>query len=169
MQQKSLYILTAIMLLVTTSPVCSFGAQKAVRLGYLQSDLHQLAAFIALEKGYFQEEGVPVIVGGIFKAGPEEMSAFAGGDLDVGYVGAAPAVVAAANLATDIKIIAQVNLEGSAIVVRKDSGISSLDDLKGKTVAVPGYAQVQDFLLRLALTQKNIPLSSIGSIIIKPP
>lgn len=147
----------------------AFGAVGAVRIGYLQSDLHQLAVFVALEKGFFLEEGVHVTIGGIFKAGPEEMTAFASGGLDVGYVGEAPAVVAVGNKAAGVKIVAQANLEGSAIVVRKDSGIQSVKDLVGKTVAVPGYAQVQDFLLRKALAQNNILAKSVNVIIIKAP
>ena len=144
------------------------SAQK-IRMGYLQSDLHQLAAFVALEKGLFKKHGVDVEVAGVFKAGPEEMSAFSGKSLDIGYVGAAPATVAVANKVADVKIIAQVNLEGSGIVVHKDSLINKVDHLIGKTIAVPGYAQVQDFLLRKILIKKNIPLEKVGIIIIKVP
>jgi NitT/TauT family transport system substrate-binding protein len=97
------------------------------------------------------------------------MSAFASSDLDFGYVGEAPATVAVANKVADVKIIAQANLEGSAIVIFKDSGIKSIKDLVGKTVAVPGYATVQDFLLRKALTNNNIPIKAVNVIIIKPP
>ena len=144
-------------------------AAKEIRLGYLQSDLHHLAAFVALEKGFYKKEGLDVVVGGIFKAGPEEMSAFASKDIDFGYVGEAPATVAVLNKAADVKIIAQANLEGSAIVVHKGSGINSLKGLVGKTVAVPGYATVQDFLLRKALNDARIPVKNVNTIIIKPP
>jgi NitT/TauT family transport system substrate-binding protein len=138
-------------------------------MGYLQSDLHQLAAFVCLDKGFYRAEGVDVTVAGVFKAGPEEMSAFASRDLDFGYVGEAPAAVAVANKVADVKIIAQANLEGSAVVVRKDSGLRRLKDLVGKTVAVPGYATVQDFLFRRALSNSGIDLKSVNTIIIKPP
>jgi len=153
-------------------PVCalmlggaSHGADRAIRLGYLQNDLHQLACFIALKNGYFSEEGLNVEVAGIFKAGPEEMSAFAAGELDVGYVGLAPATVAVANGTARVKIIAQANLEGSAIVTGKASGIRALKDLIGKTVAVPGYATVQDFLVRRSLTAANISVKSVNIIL----
>jgi len=145
------------------------AAAPPMRMGYLQSDLHQLAAFVALQKGFYKKEGLEVKVGGIFKAGPEEMTAFASGALDVGYVGAAPAVVAVANKVAQVKIVAQVNLEGSAIVVGENSPIKALPDLAGKTVAVPGYGQVQDFLLRLALDKNKISQKAVNSIIIKPP
>ena len=97
------------------------------------------------------------------------MSAFASKDIDFGYVGEAPATVAVLNKAADVKIIAQANLEGSAIVVHKSSGIKGLQDLAGKTVAVPGYATVQDFLLRKALNDAHIPVKNVKAIIIKPP
>ena len=166
---KILFMISIAFLMIFLLPFHPlFGMQK-VRIGYLQSDLHQLAVFVALEKGLFQQEGIDITIGGIFKAGPEEMTAFASGELDIGYVGEAPATVAVANKVADVKIIAQVNLEGSAIMVRKGSGIKSLKDLVGKTVAVPGYAQVQDFLLRKALTQVDIHIKSVNVIIIKPP
>jgi len=160
-------VLGAILLVLTFSGTSPATAQ--IRMGYLQSDLHQLAAFVCLEKGFYKSEGVDVTVAGVFKAGPEEMSAFAGRNLDFGYVGEAPAVVAVANKVADVKIIAQANLEGSAVVVRKDSGLKNLKDLVGKTVAVPGYATVQDFLFRRALSKGDIELNSVNTIIIKPP
>lgn len=170
MLKKNLMLVSFIVFLFTGVAVLpNATAAKAVRIGYLQSDLHQLAAFVALKKGFFKEEGLDVQVGGVFKAGPELMSAFAAGALDVGYVGAAPAVVAVANNAAQVKIVAQANLEGSAIVVGRNSPIKRLKDLQGKTVAVPGYGQVQDFLLRLALSNDNIPQDRVKTIIIKPP
>ena len=160
-------VLGTILLVLTFSGASPVAAQ--IRMGYLQSDLHQLAAFICLDRGLYKAEGADVTVAGIFRAGPEEMSAFASRDLDFGYVGEAPATVGVANRVADIKIIAQANLEGSAVVVHKDSGLKSLKDLVGKTVAVPGYATVQDFLFRRALTANSIALNSVNTIIIKPP
>lgn len=159
-----------ILTLATLASGCGRGEQvEAVRLGYLQNDLHQLAAFVALHKGLYKKEGVQVEVAGIFKAGPEEMSAFAAGSLDIGYVGEAPATTAVANKAADVKVLAQVNKEGSAIVVGKDSPIRKLKDLEGKIVAVPGYAQVQEFLLRKAFVRYKVNPKKVKVIVIKPP
>jgi hypothetical protein len=113
-------------------------AGQPVRIGYLQADIHQLSCWVAIEKGFYKEQGLDVEVAGIFKAGPEEMSAFAAGELDMGYVGEAPATTAVANGAAKVQVLAQVNTEGSAIMVGKDAAIAKVTQLAGKSVAVPG-------------------------------
>ncbi len=142
---------------------------KPVRMAYLQSDIHHLPLWVALEKGLFEKEGVEVEIEGVFKAGPEIMSAFAAGALDMAYVGESPATTAVANKATDVVAVSQVNTEGSAIVVRKDSPMTNLRDLVGRIIAVPGHSTVQDFLLRKGLAQKDISLKDLNIIVLKPP
>jgi NitT/TauT family transport system substrate-binding protein len=147
----------------------SAAAGEKLRLGYLRSDLHHLAAWVGLEKGYFRDEGLDVETAGIFNAGAEEMSAFASKGIDVGYLGMAPSITGVANRAASVKAEALANAEGSAIVVRADSPLRQVKDLAGKTVAIPGYASVQDFLLRRALEAAGLPASAVTIIVIKPP
>lgn len=147
---------------------CTPRDDSVLRLGYLQSDLHHLPAFVALEKGFFAEQGLTVEVGGVFKAGPEQMSAFGAGELDVGYVGQAPATAAVMNGVADVQFIAQVNLEGSAIVCRKEGSPATVKNLKGKMVAIPGHATMQDFLLRRALHNSGMTFQDIRPIVLKP-
>jgi NitT/TauT family transport system substrate-binding protein len=143
---------------------------RPVRMAYLQNDIHHLALWVALEKGFFKVQGISVEISGIFRAGPEVMTAFAAGGLDMAYVGEAPATTAVANKATDVVVVAQVNTEGSALVVASQrSGIETLSDLEGRTVAVPGHSTVQDFLLRKALTSQGIDLTKVNIIVLKPP
>ncbi len=145
------------------------SAGKTVRIAYLQNDLHQLACWVALEKGFYAQEGLDVKVAGIFKAGPEMMSAFSAGALDVGYVGVAPATTAVANKTARVTVLAQANSEGSALVIRKDSRIQSATELKGKTIAVPGHATVQDFLLHKVLAKTNLLAGQTNIMVVKPP
>jgi len=153
--------------------ICCCGSSEnepsPVRLAYLQSDLHHLPAFVALEKGFYQEEGVTVEVSGIFKAGPEMMSGFSAGSLDIGYVGLAPALVALANKTARIKVLSQVNKNGSALLVRKDAPYRKITDLNKKVIAIPGHATIQDFLLRKALIDAGIENNGPTIITIKPP
>lgn len=145
------------------------GEEKPVRIGYLQSDIHQLACWVAIEKGFYVKNGANAQVAGIFKAGPEEMSAFAAGALDMGYVGEAPATTAVANRVAKATVLAQVNTEGSAIMVKKGSAIRKPTDLAGKTVAIPGHSTVQDFLLQKALYKFKVDPKKVSIIVLKPP
>ena len=97
------------------------------------------------------------------------MSAFAAGSLDVGYVGLAPATVAVANKTAQVKVIAQINKNGSAIVVSKDSSFQKLADFQGKLIAIPGHSTIQDFLLRKALFDSGLNSNLTTIITIKPP
>lgn len=143
---------------------------KPVRMAYLQNDIHHLALWVALEKGFFQQEDVEVEIAGIFRAGPEVMSAFIAGALDMAYVGEAPTTFAVANGTADVKVIAQVNTEGSALVVSTGpDAIKRVSDLKGKTIGVPGHATVQDFLVKKALVKAGIDPLNVNILIIKPP
>jgi len=154
-----------------TSAACeALGVEEEpIRISYLQSDLHHLPLWVALDKGFFDEAGVTVEVAGIFRAGPETMSAFAAGSLDIAYVGQAPATTAVANGAVRVTVLAQVNTAGSAVVVNSRSTIRNLADLAGKTVAIPGHSTVQELVLRKALKQGDLPLSKLGIIVLKPP
>ncbi len=165
--KRTLPLMTAILLaLMLALPA---WAAAPVRIGYLQSDIHQLACWVALEKGFYDQEGVKVEVAGVFKAGPEEMSAFAAGALDMGYVGEAPATTAVANGAAKVRVLAQVNTEGSAIVVGKGSPVRSVKGLAGRTTAVPGHSTVQDFLLKKAFAKWGLDPAAAKVIVLKPP
>lgn len=144
-------------------------AQTKIRLGYLRSDLHHLAAWVAIEKGFFVNEGVAVEVAGIFNAGPEQMSAFASKSIDMGYLGMAPSTTGVANKAAQVKAVSLANAEGSSLVVRRDSAVKQIKDLEGKTIAIPGYATVQDFLLRKALESAGLDSKKVNIMVIKPP
>jgi NitT/TauT family transport system substrate-binding protein len=108
-------------------------------------------------------------VAGIFKAGPEMMSAFAAGALDMGYVGIAPATTAVANKTARVVVLAQVNTEGSAIVVKKDGKVQSIPELVGKVAVVPGHSTVQDFLFRKALFKFKTEPDQVKIMVLKPP
>ena len=165
--KRVVVLLSCLAALVATAS--GVAAAEKLRLGYLRSDLHHLAAWVAIEKGFFSDEGLDVEVAGIFNAGAEEMSAFASKSLDVGYLGMAPSVTGVANRAASVKAGALANAEGSAIVVKAGSPARTLADLAGKTIAIPGYASVQDFLIRRALEAAGLAPAAVTIIVIKPP
>jgi NitT/TauT family transport system substrate-binding protein len=146
-------------------------AQSAapVRLAYLQNDIHHLALWVALDKGFFRDEGVDVTVAGVFRAGSEVAGALGASQLDMAYLGEAPATIAAVRGTAHIRVVAQVNTEGSALVARSEAAITAIEDLRGKTVAVPALSSVQDVLLRKALASRGIPAASVNVIVLGAP
>jgi NitT/TauT family transport system substrate-binding protein len=84
-------------------------------------------------------------------------------------VGLAPAITAVANGTAAVRYIAQVNREGSAIVVAKDAPYNKIADLQGKVVTIPGHATMQDFLLRKAFKNADVPFNKIKLLVLKPP
>jgi NitT/TauT family transport system substrate-binding protein len=136
-----------------------------VRIGYLSKDLHQLALRVALVNGYFEREGIIVKLVQ-YGNGGAEMDGFLSGQIDMGYLGAAPALTKALNQEIMITILAAANMEGSAIMVDKDEydagHVTSIADLAGKGVYHPGPSTVQNFLLRLALNQSGLTIDDIN-------
>lgn len=170
MKKPSLFNVVAGVLATALALIAARADGADVRIAYLQNDIHHLACWVALEKGFYDRQGVSVEVAGVFRAGPEIMTAFAAGALDMAYVGEAPATTAVANRTARVAAVAQVNTEGSAVVVSsRNTRIETVADLRGKTVAVPGYSTVQDFLLRRALKQAGIDIEAVNIIIVKPP
>ena len=143
-----------------------------VRIGYLNQDLHQLALQVALVNGYFEDEGVTVETV-VFGNGALEMDGFLADQLDMGYLGAAPALTKRLNQDILITVLAAVNLEGSVIMVKKseyDSGaVRFIANLTGKGVHHPGPSTVQNFLLRLALENAGMTYADINPVYTAPP
>lgn len=168
-------VFLAALLLVTLASALAAGcggstkASRVVRVGFLRNDMHQLAYYVAREKGFFTEEGLDVREAGAFNAGPEEMSAFSAGDVDVGYVGAAPCITFASQGMADVNIVAQANMEGSAIIIRPGLDAGDVAGLRGRTVAIPGVSTMQDFILRIALSKSGVDANEVRIIVVKPP
>lgn len=128
------------------------AAPKAVRIGYLMADIHHTPFFVAFSKGFYEDEEItPKRLE--YVNGPAEMIAFSTGDLDAGYVGVVPALMAKAK-GVDIVIVASANLEGSALVSKDE--IKSVLELDNKVVGTPGIGTIQDCLLYMVEKKFNI-------------
>lgn len=137
-----------------------------VRMAYLQNDLHHLPLWVAMARGFYRDEGVDVKVAGVFRSGPEIMTAFGAGELDAAFVGEAPVTLAVARGAAQVQVLAQANTEGSALVV---SFAWKPGEDKERTVAIPGNGSVQDLLLRKALARSDLAAEKVKTIVLAPP
>ncbi len=143
------------------------NAASPIKMGYLLGDLHQMAQVVAQNasagggKSMFEKYGVAVTnaTGAPYANGGAEMTiGFATGGADIGYLGAPPTILNHLNGGVQVTIVAQANTEGSGIVVKTSSGITSLDDLVNKTVATPGESSIQFLLLKNSLEERGLKL-----------
>jgi sulfonate transport system substrate-binding protein len=126
---------------------------------------------IADEKGFFKEEfekdNIEVQIYN-FLSGPPEIEALAAKNLDLALMGDQPAVQGISNK-VGIHIISGVSdgTEGNGLIVRTDSGINRIADLKGKRVAVPVGTTAHQTLIRMleknGLTVADIELVNLGA------
>ena len=182
LSKKQTTIIALVLVLIAAALVIQSGilspkpevVKPVIRVGYLMSDLHHLAYFVAKNqtagrgRSFFEAHGVNVTdaVAGGYANGGVEMDAFAGGQVDRGYLGSAPAITKHLNAGVNTSIIAQVNEIGSGLVVAKD--INRLSDLKGKTVAVPSRSSVQYFLLLKLAESEGVDIKDIAVIEMTP-
>jgi len=133
------------------------GAPKSFRIAHLVADIHQIAFFISFSRGYYEEAGImPKRLE--YVNGPAEMTAFAAGDIDAGYVGCVPALIAKAK-GLDLVVVASANLEGSAIVAKPE--IAAVPELNGRVVGTPGIGTIQDSLLYMVEEKFNITYGEV--------
>jgi len=109
---------------------------------------HSAAAWIALDKGWFEEEGLNVMMLETFTTGLELSAALTRGDVDVAWACLGPLILARAQGAP-IVVVAQAHLHGYAIVGRP--GVRDVGQLNGGVVACPGTGSPSYLLLRMAI------------------
>ena len=103
-----------------------------------------------------------------FTSGPPMLQAMAGGSVDVGGVGNAPPVFAAAG-GDQLAIVGalQANPDGSALLVPKGSGIHDVQQLKGKRIAV-AQGSSADYHLLTVLTKAGISVHDVTLVYLQP-
>jgi NitT/TauT family transport system substrate-binding protein len=142
------------------------GSGDTVTIGYLPSD-HDAALFVADAQGKYAENGINTKLVQ-FNNGGDLMTAMASGDVDIGYVGITPVLSSIAK-GVPVKVISAAQIEGSGIVVAKDSGIDSVSDLAGKKIATPGEASIQHMLLTYYLNENGMDIKDLKVSAMKVP
>jgi NitT/TauT family transport system substrate-binding protein len=93
--------------------------------------------YVAMEKGFFKAEGVPVKQYVATKGGSDTFAALAGGDVDFALSGL-DAIIRGRSKGVKVRSVAAVYPEFYALTVRKgmEGKIRSVRDLKGRNVAI---------------------------------
>jgi len=159
--QLILLFLIVIMVLVGTWQVSISNDPDIITVGYIPCD-HSAALFVAEANNTYEKEGLNVKSTQL-ATGSDIISALSSGKLDVGYLGITPTLQAISQ-GVPIKIVGAVNLDGTGIVVQKNSKIQKIPDLEGKTVATPGVSSIQDILLLYELQKYNMTSDDLNIV-----
>lgn len=122
-----------------------------VRVAYMPNMGSASLAVTARDKGFFEEMGLDVEMVE-FQGGPAEIAAMASGDIDISQIGHGAHALCAEGEA----LIFQIDCTSlaDAVIGNKDKGVSSIEELKGKTVAVTSGTSAEIIL--------NLALQSVG-------
>lgn len=149
-------LLTGILMVIIVSVAgCGDQTNMEVNIGYFNNITHAQALLMKAEGSLENSLGEEIQVNWTaFNAGPAEVEALFAGDIDIGYIGPVPAISANVKSNGDVMVLSGATQGGAVLVVGKDSGIKSVADLSGKTVAIPQIGNTQHLCL-LHLLEEN--------------
>ena len=150
---------------------CASQQNKPVKIGYLPINV-DLPLFVALDNKYFQAEGLQVEAVK-FASSNLMADALVRGEIDAAASVASPVVfIAESKEKNSIKIFGY-NANGnkgnflSEVLVRKDSDITKIEDLKGKRIAIfPGtlvYSFTKIVLRNHGINESEVEISQLDS------
>ncbi|MDR2717916.1 MAG: ABC transporter substrate-binding protein [Treponema sp.] len=128
------------------------GGDYVLRVG-IQSDLCLAPLHIAIEKGFFEAEGLKFEAIKIESAVAAE--AIAGNQIDAGF-GLLAKFIQPLENGLPLKFTSGIHTGCIKIVVPRDSGAQSLSDLRGKNVGVPGLMASPALIAKRALAAAGI-------------
>jgi NitT/TauT family transport system substrate-binding protein len=103
-----------------------------------------------------------------FSGWPELKEAFLSGHLEATFL-LAPLAMALREQGVPIKIVYLGHRDGTTMMVHKDSDIQKIEDLRGKTIAVPNRFSNQRLIIFRMLKQRGIPISDVKLVEMPPP
>ncbi|NUP54152.1 MAG: ABC transporter substrate-binding protein [Catenulispora sp.] len=138
------------------------SAASELRLGYFANVTHATAVVGVAHGDFAKALGTTKLSTQIYNAGPAEMTALLGGQLDAAYVGPSAALSAFVQSHGEaLKIVAGATTGGAELVVKP--GIDGPADLKKKVLATPQKGNTQDVALRFWLKQQGLTANADGT------
>lgn len=141
-------------------------AAEKFKVGYLRV-MDDAQAIVAHEAGFYKKQGLDVELVE-FKSGTDLIKAIVGGQLDTGVLGFTNAV-AWASKGADLKVVGGAQHGYHAIVAREESGIKTVADLKGKTLASQAEGSTADTVLKgVVLKQAGLKADDVNVMGVSP-
>lgn len=141
--KKWIALAVAVMLAVTALPMTVFASKKdkedeklsKVTLNEVAHSVFYAPQYVAIEKGYFAEEGLNLTLVTGFGA-DKTMTAVISGEADIGFMGAEASVYAYQEGATDpvVNFAQLTQRAGNFLVAREEMPDFKWEDLKGEKI-----------------------------------
>jgi NitT/TauT family transport system substrate-binding protein len=142
------------------------GAPAAFRVGFLPVTCHLTCPVTDFINK--QMTGQSIFEPVRFQGWPELKEAFLAGYTPATFI-LAPLAMRLREDGVPIKIVYLGHRDGSAMIVNKESNIFQIEDLKGKTIAVPNRFSNQWFLVFKALKEHGIAMNAVKIVEMPPP
>jgi len=136
------WILTAVLALTLISPAY---ANEELKVGYVRV-MDDAQAILAYETGLYKKYGLDAKLIE-FSSGTDLIKGIVGGQLDIGVLGFSNAFTWASHGA-DLKIVSGAQQGYHSLVVRNDSGINKVEDLKDHSLASQKQGSTADIVLK---------------------
>ena len=131
-------------------------AQETLKVGFIRV-MDDAQVMVAKEAGLYEKHGLNVELVE-FSSGTDLIKAIVGGQLDTGVLGFTNAV-SWASRGADLKVVGGAQRGYHSILVREETGIETVADLKGKTLASQREGSTADAVLR-GVTLKSAELEA---------
>jgi NitT/TauT family transport system substrate-binding protein len=156
MGKRECVALATALLLAAAVPVAADEA-KPWRHGIIKAK-SDAGIFLMITKGFAEKQGVKLEISE-FGNDVIEIQAILSGELD-SYDGSPGAAITAAARGADIKVLG-CEWPGVPYVIYTRPTINSVQDLKGKTMAISAPGASPDIVARAVLAKYNIPLDAV--------
>jgi NitT/TauT family transport system substrate-binding protein len=149
-------ILAATLMFVSTSyDQGSAQARRKVLVAYVAPSITQSISWVTKEAGIFTKHGIDADVV-LLTGSPRLIQTLLAGDIDYAVGGVASVLRARMRGADPVILATTANYSSQRILLRPDSPIQRVQDLKGKTVGVTQYGSQGDTFFRDALKRSGL-------------
>ena len=161
--KKWISLATAVVLAVTALPLGVFAAKKdeaklaKVTLNEVAHSIFYAPQYVAIEEGYFKDEGLDMTLITGFGA-DKTMTAGISGEADIGFMGAEASIYAYQEGATDpvVNFAQLTQRAGNFLVAREEMPDFKWEDLKGRKVLGGRKGGMPEMVLEYILKQNGI-------------